>query len=239
MKNASISMKLVFTPDWFLGKDVLIEFFSFLVLVAFFIYCLKCYKLSENKKTKYLGWGFLLIALAQLSVILTKIILYYDTSFTQEIGQMIVSYDVIKSVDIFYDFGFFLHKFLTLIGLYIIYRLPMQKTDIRDYILGGYFIIISAIASFDMYFLFHITAIVLFFMIIENYYEISKKNHSRNTEILILGFSIIGFAHFIFALSGMSKIFNVTANLVELIGYTILLVLMIKIFYYGKKKKQD
>jgi len=231
-------MKLVFTPEWFMGKDVMIEIFSFVVLTAFFILCQRYYKLSENKKMKYLGWGFLFIAVAQLSMILTKLVLYYDTFFTQEVGNMIITYNVVKSVDVFYELGFFCHKILTLAGLYIIYRLPMKKTSIRDYILGAYFLIISAVASLDMYFLYHITAIVLFVMIIDNYYEIYKKNKSENTRMLITAFGVIGFAHLIFALSRIGGMFEVTANLIELTGYLILLVLVLKILYYGRKKEK-
>ncbi len=120
-------MKIVFTPDWFLGTDVLIEIFSFIILFVFFYLSVKAYKLSRNKNSLYLGVGFLLIALAELATIFTKVVLYYDTTFTQHIGQVIVTYNVVKSVDIFYYIGFFFHKLLTLLGFYVIYRLPLKK----------------------------------------------------------------------------------------------------------------
>ena len=71
-------VKIVFTPDWFLGKDVLIDFFSFLVLFTFFILAVKTYKLNKNRRFLYLGWGFGLIGLAQLAAVITKLVLYYD-----------------------------------------------------------------------------------------------------------------------------------------------------------------
>ena len=108
-------MKIVFTPDWFLGGDVLVEGFSFLILLIFFILSIRNYRLSKNKKDLYLGLGFFLIAIAEIATILTKVVLYYDFNITQQVGQMIVTQQVVKSIDIFYYIGFFFHKFLTLL----------------------------------------------------------------------------------------------------------------------------
>jgi len=219
-------MKLVFTPDWFLNADVLIEGFSFLVLAVFFILCYRYYKLNKKKTFLYLGSGFLLIAIAQLAVILTKFVLYYDTTFTQEVGQLIVTSRVISSVDIFYYIGFFLHKFLTLAGFYIIYRLP--KRNFGDALLAIYFLIISAVFSVKAEYVYHITVIVLLVMIARNYYEIYLKNKSGNTKILVTAFVILGLGHLIALLSKM-QMFYAISNIIELASYVILLALIIKI----------
>src|SRR3989344_621789 len=105
-------MKIVFTPDWFLSSDVVIETFSFFTLILFFILSYRYYKISRNRKTLYLGVGFLLIAVAELATIFTKLVLFYDTTFTQQIGQAIITYNIAKSVDVFYEVGFFFHKLL-------------------------------------------------------------------------------------------------------------------------------
>lgn len=149
-------MKLVFTPDWFAGFDVSIEIFSFIILSLFFYFSIKSYKATKNKKALYLGIGFFLIALAEIASILTKLILFYDTTFTRQIGEIVITYQITKSVDIFYKIGFFLHKLLTLFGLYIIYRFPLKKVSTKDLLLTGSFIIVSAILSqfFFSYFTF-------------------------------------------------------------------------------------
>ena len=227
-------MKIVFTPDWFLGKDVLIEGFSFLILLAFFILCWRYYKLSKKKSFVYLGVGFLLIALAQLATILTKLILYYDTTFTQQIGQMIVTYRVFNSVDIFYHIGFFLERLLTLLGLFIIYWLPLKRKYSGAILLVLYFIIISALVSQSMYFIFHITTFILLVLIISNYYKVYKENKNTNTELLILAFSILAFGHLVYILSDHPNFF-VVANIIELVSYIILLVLIIRILRFHNK----
>lgn len=243
-------MRFVLTPDWFLGKDVMIEGFSFLVLFGFFFLCRRYYKLSNKKPFSYLGTGFLLIAIAQLATITTKLILYYDTTFTQQIGQMIVTYHILKTIDFMYYFGFFFHKILTLVGLYVIYRLPMKKSS-GDWFLAGYFILISALVGTDINFIFNITVLVFLGLIIKNYYSIYKKNHSSNTGILMLAFSILFFGHLLYVIPelclqicspGSVGSMAVTANILELFSFSILFFLMIRILKFhknenGKKKK--
>ncbi len=230
-------MKIVFTPDWFLGGDVLIEIFSFVILSLFFYLSVKSYKISKNKNSLYLGGGFLLIALAELATILTKFVLYYDTTFTQNIGIVVVTYQIVSSVDIFYYIGFFFHKLFTLLGFYVIYRLPLKKKSIGDVLIGLCFIFIAALFSKEFYYLFHLTALILLILITNNYFEIYKKNKTNNTRILIMAFSILALGQVIFIFSKL-KILSVMAQIIQLVSYIILLFLIIKIIKYGKEKKQ-
>ncbi len=229
-------MRIVPTPDWFLGKDVLIETFSFIVLLIFTVLALKYYKLNKNRNIFYLGLGFGLIALAQLATIFTKLVLYYNIGPSQAIGQAIITSQIVSSVDIFYYAGFMFHRFLTLAGLYIIYRLPRERKSIGDYALVIYFIMISALLSREFFYLFHLTALVILVLIVENYYRIYKRNRFINTKILMIAFGILALSQLIFILPGVEIMF-VLGNMVELISYTILLALIIRIWKYGKKKK--
>jgi hypothetical protein len=229
-------MRIVPTPDWFLGKDVLIETFSFIVLLIFTVLALKYYKLNKNRNIFYLGFGFGLIALAQLATIFTKLVLYYNIGPSQAIGQAIITSQIVSSVDIFYYTGFLFHRFLTLAGLYIIYRLPRERKSIGDYALIIYFIMVSALLSREFFYLFHLTAIVILVLIVENYYIIYKRNKFINTKILMIAFGVLALSQLIFILPGVETMF-VLGNMVELISYTILLALIIRIWKYGKKKK--
>jgi len=230
-------MKLVFTPDWFLGKDVMIDFFSFVILLVFFLLCWKYYKLSKKKSLFYLGIGFLLIAVAQISAILTKLVLYYDTSFTQQIGQMIVTYNFVKSVDIFYQVGFFFNRLLTLLGFYIIYKLSLKKKLSGDSYLVLYFLFLTSLFSTNIYYyVFHLTALILIFLILKNYCKICKKTKHINTKILIAAFGLLALSQIIFLLSELPMLF-VIGNFIELVSYLILLILIIRILKYSPRNK--
>lgn len=231
-------MKLILTPDWFMGKDVLIDFFSFVILLTFFILCIKNYKLDKNKKLLYLGIGFALVGLAQLASIFTKIVLYHDTQFTQAIGQFVITYHLVSTVDVFYYLGFFFFRFFTLAGLYVIYKLPLEREKKTDFLLAIFFILIISILSQNMNYLFRLTEFVLLVIIIRNYYFVYKKNKSRNTLILLSAFSILAFSSLIYLFS-WSDVVYVIANIMELVSYITMLVLIIKILKYGKEKKSN
>ena len=231
-------MRFVFTPDWFLGKDVLIEAFSFIVLLIFSILAIRSYKLNKNRKFLYLGTGFALVGLAQFAAVMTKLVLYYDFGPSQQIGAAIVAAHMLSSVDIFYYVGFFFHKFLTLGGLYIICRLPRNKTSMWDSVLVLYFIIISALGSQQIFYLFHITTLIILLFIIKNYYNLYDRNRLNNTLILLFGFIILAFSQLIYILSPFEAMY-VLANILELATYIVLLILVVNILHYGKKKKQN
>ena len=231
-------MKIVLTPDWFLGFDVLIEIFSFIVLAIFCILSIRNYRIDREKKNfLYVGLGFGLIALAQIATIITKTILYYDLGIDQQIGNAIVSSQIVNSVDIFYQIGFFFYRFLTLAGLYIIYRIHNTKTYLGDILVFGYFILLSILASTEIYYLFHLTALALLLLITRNYYGIYRENHFTNTAILVTAFGVLALSQLLFIFS--QEAIQASANLVELISYTMLLFLAIKLRKNGKKKKSD
>src|SRR3972149_200163 len=229
-------VKIVPTPDWFIGKDVVIEVFSLVVLAIFVFLAYRYYRMNKTRNILYLGSGFGLIALAQLATILTKLVLYYDIGPSQEIGQAIITSQIANSVDFFYYAGFFFHRFLTLSGLYILYRLPRDRKSIGDYVIVIYFILISSFLSREIFYLFHLTALFILILIVEKYFLIYRKNRFFNTKILMVAFGILALSQLILVLSDIDLLF-VLGNVVELISYTIFLALIIRIWKYGKEKK--
>lgn len=226
-------IRFVNIPEWFAGKDVMIESVSFLILIAFFILAYRYYKISKKKSFLYLGWGFLLIAIAELANIATRLVLYSDVSFVQQVGQMIITYDVIKSVDIVYQVGFFFHKFLTLLGLFIIYRLPFKKVSRQDTVIIIYFMFLLALFGTGMDIIFHLTILIFLLSIIRNFYEVYSKNKNTNTMLIVVTFCILTLGHILYLTHNPA--YEVTANFIELVSYLILLFLVIRILRHSKK----
>lgn len=186
------------------------------------------YKLTENKKLFYLGLGFLFIALAEIATILTKFVIYYKTTLFQVVGGVVLKYDILKASDISYDLGFFLYKFLTLAGLYVIYRLPLNDKNIGDIVLAGFFILLSSLAGQFIFFIFHLTVLLFLVLIIDTYLKVYKKNKSCKTKLLLIAFSILTASHLIFLLQGLPQLY-IIGQIMQLISYLTLLVLVIKI----------
>ena len=225
----------MFTPDWFLGQDVLINFFSFLILGLFFFLSIKNYKINKNKKILFLGIGFLLIALAELSFILTKFAIFYDVGVTQNIGRIIVTYEIVKSLDIIYYLSFFFNRLFTLLGLYIIYRLPLKRIS-GDFVLVVYSIFVISLLSHNIYYLYHLTALIFLALVTRNYIKLYHKTKMPNTGIFVVALSLLGLSQVMFILSNISYMY-VSAQIVQLISYITLLILIIKISKNGKTKQ--
>lgn len=221
-------MEFVSIPQWFKLHDVGIDLFSFLILLVFFILCTSYYRMAKKKSFLYLGIGFLLIAVGQLAYVITKIPIYYNTSLTTTIGNMIVTYHIVNSIASVYFIGFFAYKLLTLVGFYIIYRLLAKEKFSGEFVLALFFIVISVIMSATAEYLFHITIIILLILIIARYYQLYKENRSANTGILMCAFMLLFISHIILAITG-ATVPVITANIIELLSYVILLLLIIRI----------
>jgi hypothetical protein len=217
---------------------VLIEVISFMVLFLFFLFSVKCFRLNCKKSILYLGLGFLLIALGELSAVFTKVVLYYDTNITQEIGQAVITSQIVNSVDIFYYMGFFFDNFLTLLGLYIIYKIPSSKKLSAEFLLIIYLLFITAFLSHSLPFIFNLTALALLTLIVRNYYKIYRENHSTNTRILVIAFVILWVSHLMFIFANLNYTYIAAQNL-QLVSYITMLFLIIKILKNGKEAKQN
>jgi len=228
-------MRFVFTPDWFLGQDVLINLFSFLILGLFFFFSIKNYGVSKNKRLLYLGIGFLLIALAEFSVVLTKFAIFYDTTVAQNIGRIIITYEVVKSLDIVYYLSFFFNRLFTLLGFYIIYRLPLKRIS-GDFVLVVYSIFVISLLSHNFYYLYHFTALIFLALVTRNYLKIYRQNKLPNTGIFVVALSLLGLSQIMFILSKISYMY-VAAQVVQLISYITLLILIMRISKNGTKKQ--
>ncbi len=229
-------MKVILPPEWFLNIDILIEAFSFLTVLIFSILCIKNYHLNKDKKFLYLGGGFGLITLAQLVITISKMVLFYNASFIDMSGEIVLSQNLFDFVSIFYTMGFFIYRFLILLGLYVVYKIP-KKIFEKDSLLVVYLIAIVTIFSKDITHLFHITALAMLLLIIMKYHDIYKKNKSLGTLILLLAFSGMALSNAIFIFAKLMSPVYVTASIISLISYITLLILIIRILEYGKKKQ--
>ena len=227
-------MKILYTPSFFNNFDLAISLFSFVILVLFFIFSWKNYRLSKNKKMFYLSSAFLLIAFAEFASILAKFIIFYDINMVGHIGQVIITYTTIKSTDILYDLGFFIHKLFTLMGFYIVYLLSSKnKINLSMIPLVLLFLFISSLVGQMIFFVFHIAVIILLLLIVNNYLKIYKSNKFENTKYLLIAFILLLASHILFLVSPF-VLGYITAQIIQLVGYVTLLYLIIRILNDGK-----
>ncbi len=230
-------LRLILSPTWFLAPDISIDFFSFCVLVAFAIISIKYYNFSKNKNFLWLGISFLLISIGELCMIVMNLGLYYDFTVVQKAGGMIITSHIVKSIDWIYYVGFFLHRFLVMLGFYFIYYTTKRNKSGIEHLLIGYFIIIAAIFTDNANHLFNITVTLLVAIIFFNYIQIYKKTKHGNTKILSFAFLLVLISYLIMIFATINGTIYVVANLIQLAAFIIFLYLIIRIYKYGNKKK--
>jgi hypothetical protein len=230
-------MEFILPPRGFLNIDILIEGISFITVLLFSIFCIKNYRLNKDKKFLYLGTGFGLITIAQLAITAVKAVLYYDAAFIGMNGEIMIPYNLLNFVTIFYNLGIFAYRGLILLGLYTLYRAPKNIFE-KDSLIILYLITIVTIFSKDIIHLFHITELIFLILIILKYYEIHNKNKSKGTLILMTAFMGLALSSSIFVFAKLMTPIYIIGSLMELASYATLLILIVRIIKYGKNNKK-
>ncbi len=230
---------LKFSPDWFNIPSIFIDLFSFIVLLSISNLSRRYYNLNKQKKyLNHLAIAFLIICTSFFFKLLTNLTQYYDLLKQNSDPTIIITtLETIKSYNIFSHITFTLFVFTHLIGLYLLYSIYQKEQSKSNIFLIIYFILISTYYSNLNYYIFHITSFILLSLISLLYIQRYRINKYLNTKILFYAFSIIALSHILFMFITLDKFFYVFAELVQLGGYALLLLILSRIVNHGKKKK--
>jgi hypothetical protein len=235
-------IEIEYGPQWFYVASIIIDLVTILVLFSIASAAIKYYKLNDNKNYSKLGFAFSLIAISFLFKMVTNFIVYYDFVKAQEIPQTIINtLETIKSFNIVANSSFLFFTLFNLAGLYALYSIKRGQSR-QTVLLIIYFILlstfISTLYSHSLYYIFHLTSLVFLILISSKYFNIYSRNQHKNTGYLAYSFSIIATSQAFFMFIALNQIIYVIAEIVQLIGYIILLSVLIRVLNYGKEKKQ-
>ncbi len=220
--------------DWFNIPSIIIDLFSFLVLLLISITSFKYYKLNKDKKYFYLGSSFLLICSSFLFKLFTNLTVYYNnivSSSTQ--APVITTLEVIRSYNIFANSTFALFTFLNLMGLYMLYSIYQQKQNKYSIVLISYFIVVSTYVSNSNYYVFHLTSLILLTAITSLYLTKYKVNRYINTQILAYSFGVIAVSQLTFMFTKLSPSFYMVGEIIQLGGYALLFLIFRRVMNNG------
>jgi hypothetical protein len=210
-------LKILFSPKWFYGKDILIDIFSIIVLTLIATFSFKYYKINKNKNHLWFSVSFGTLAIAFFFKILTNFTIYYQIIDTKTLGFLTFSYKTIQTSDVLFTIGFLFYIFLSLISLFILYEIYQKKHSRQNIFLFLFFITTTTYFTTSKYFLFHLTAFYLLFLITKNY---TRNEHSK---ILTIAFFIITASQLFFIFVNVNPVFYVIAETIQFMGYFLLL----------------
>ncbi|MCD6477479.1 MAG: hypothetical protein J7K87_00565 [Candidatus Aenigmarchaeota archaeon] len=215
--------RLIFSPKWFYGIDIIFEIFFVLITLLISFYGYKIYNLSRNKEHKYFSISFLLIATSFIFKILTNFDIYFNVFRTLRIGFHTIVLSYLYNSGILYVSGLFIYKFLTTLAFFGLFLLTTKKHSKNDIYLIIYLILISTIFSSFAYYIFHITLAIILFFLCTHLYDNYKKRKSASKFLVLLAFLMILASQFAFMIIFLAMEFYVVGEIFLLIGYFILL----------------
>lgn len=231
-------VQVVFSPKWFWGKDILIDSVALLVLLLIAVFAAKYYRIKKGKKHLYLALSFCLIALSFFSKILINFTIYYQVLHTQVIGSIKYTQVVLESSEILAVSGLFFYRLFTLLGLFLLYSI-YEKQSKANIALMIYFIVISIFFSKEGYYIFYLTSLILLGVISNRFYQNYRKNKEKSSGMLAASFSVITLSQIFFMFVDFTKHFYVVGEIVQLVGYAILLAAFITVLKHGREKNKS
>lgn len=234
-------MGLILPPQWFFAPDLIIDFFSFIVLVVFTIISLSYYKISRNKSFFYLGISFLLIGIGEFFEVFMNLKFYYDLTKIFHLGEMVVTSHAVQSLPILNFCAGFFYRAFTLIGFYFLYNNSKKDNKVSrlNHLIIIYLLLVLTILTSGAFHFFAATTGLFSLIISFNYYRVYRKTNSRKSLVLTIAFIVLFVSYLMLAFMTINPIIYIVAGLIQLIAFIVMLCLMVVIFNHGKKLKKN
>jgi hypothetical protein len=229
---------LDFMSEWFYGKDIVIDIISTAVLILIAFFAFRYYRMDKNnKRFLYFVASFGLMAVAFIFKILTHFNIYYHTTQTKQIGAITLAYSTVKVSEIWIYCGFIGYWFLMLLGLYLLYSVYLKDQAKSSMLLIGYLLFIVSLYSTYEPHVFHITCLILLSIITFIYLGKYNEEKNRQTMGIAISFLIIALSQASFVFFIADSFFYEIGEIIQIVGYIILLFTFVKVLKHAKKKR--
>jgi len=224
-------------PNWFQGKDAIIDFVSIFVLVLVSYFSVKYYKIKKNKNNLSLTLAFSLLIASFTFKILITLGIYYNFLGMSHLGFGKLTISNFRSLDTFVFLMYFTYRIITLFGLYHLYRIykPQSKSC---FFLASYLMVVSTFFAHYANFIFHLSAFVILLLITLHSIERYKKKKYPSTKLLIYSFGLITISQLFYTMMEIGMVYYIIAEFVQLFGYVGLLLTFIAVLIHGGKKNE-
>lgn len=227
-------MAYVFGPTWFYGIDYIFDFVSVIVglLISYFSY--KTYKYTSQKKYFYFAGSFFLVAMAFVAKILATIPVYSKELKVEKVGLVTVTSNIINKATWINQFGISVARLVMLLAFLILLLVSLKIKDKKIILLVVYLLIISTTLVSVSYIVFHVTLLIMLAILFLAYRRNYLRVKSLNAKLVMYAFFALLLSQMFFIFEGLVKHFYVIGESVQLIGYLMLLIAVIKMLLLKK-----
>ena len=221
-------------PRWFSGLDLVLDFFSVIVLIILSVLAWRYYSLNKaNKKELYLFTGMAFLAVSFIFKILAYYAIYttkFNLLYVPSIGKFIIN-----AYNPTFSILFLGHVLLGLLGFLVLFLIFEKIESPKTTILVLFLILLLSFMSTKVYHVFNLASLAFTALIASGFWSNHAKNKLRSTYFLAWSFTILSLSRLLFIFT--SQEIYVFAELLQFLGFVLLLWALILVLKHAKKKR--
>lgn len=225
---------VVHGPQWFSGLDLVLDLFSVFVLIIISILAWRYYKLNKaNKKELYLFTGMTFLGVSFLLKILSYYAIYttkFKLLYVHSIGKFIINYYNPTYTNLFLG-----HVLFGLLGLLILFLIFEKIESKKTTFLLLFFILLLSFMSTKVYQVFNLVFLGFVVLIASSFWSNYSKNKLKSTKFLAWSFTVLSLSRLLFIFTNPEL--YVFAELLQFLGFALLLWSLILVLKHAKKKR--
>lgn len=203
------------SPQWFNIVSTFYHLISFLVAGAITLLGYKAYKLMKSKKYLNFALAFFFITLSFIVLAITNILVYFN------LGTEI--FRIFSIINI----GFIIYALLTIAGFFLLVMLTFKVKDVKIIAILAVGMI-AALALLPFIKTFHTILLALTLLLSYCFYENCKRKKTVNSKLVFSAFILMMTSHIFSLASGANELIFIIGNTVLVIGYTLLLITILR-----------
>lgn len=207
--------------------DCIFEIIMVAVLLLISMHSYSIFKISREKSFKWFSYSFFIIALAFVGRILMNAVIYTQEIRKKIAGVVVLTLRHTQASAILWDYGLFGYRTLMLLGLIGIFLIITKSKKKKNWLLLGYLAVLTALASMQIPYIFNLTAAAILSLIGLQFFQNYLKHPRKSTLGVTAAFSVIFLSHAIFIFEGFNHLIYVAGEIVQLVGYLLLLAVYI------------
>ncbi len=224
---------IVAGPRWFFGIDSVLEAVSMLICLTIFVFSLKLYRITKERRHLYFSAAFGLLTLAFFVRSITNLVIHFRTVSDwgmKHLPQMVVAKGILSVTKIFL-LGYTIHIALTLMALALLVVLCLKIEDKKPYFLMLMMMSVLIYLSNSYFTSFYLLSLILLGFITCYYFQNFWTKRKAATLLTFIAFLLYTFAPLAFLFQKMFGLGYAVAYILQFSGFlTMLAALLVVIF---------
>lgn len=208
-------------PEWFYHYSILFWLVGALVTILVSAFSYKVYHLTRESKFFYfaLAFGFMCLGYLSLSAMNLTLLTHISNWLS------VIAYQ--------FDFGFLAYIIFMLIGYTILAAVTLKFRTKKQALFLASLVMLFVLFSYQYFIKFHMVSFVLLAFPALQFYQNCIKNKSFNSSLVFASFYLLTIAQALFVLGTFYATVFITAHLLQLVGYLMLLWMFVRVIRHG------